>query len=235
MPFLKSGRALTILTAATLALLLIATSLVFFYVPTERTMGDVQRVFYFHVSVAWVGLAAFMVTFVAGIVYLRTGKRWWDRLGHSSVEIGLVFTVMGAASGSIWARPAWNTWWTWDPRLTTYTIMALIYVAYLMLRQGLDDPDRRARFAAIYGIVGFISVPITFFSIRIWRTIHPVVVGGGGDAAQGTFAMTSPMLQTMLVSLLAFTVVYVCLLAHRVRLEELVERVEHLKARALSA
>ena len=231
----RSARAVSILNAVTLVLLLIATSLVFFYAPTERTMGDVQRVFYFHVSVAWVGLAAFMVTFVAGIAYLRTANRFWDRLGHSSVEIGLVFTVMGAASGSIWARPAWNTWWTWDPRLTTYTIMALIYVAYLMLRQGLDDPDRRARFAAIYGIVGFISVPITFFSIRIWRTIHPVVVGGGGDAAQGTFAMTSPMLQTMLFSLLTFTVVYVCLLVNRVRLEELVERVEHLKARALSA
>ncbi len=231
----RSNRNVQILNLVTVGLLLAATAMVFFYVPTERTMGDVQRVFYFHVAAAWVGLAAFMVTFVAGIVYLRTGRRLWDQIGHASVEIGLVYTIMGAASGSIWARPAWNTWWTWDPRLTTYTIMALIYVAYLMLRQGLDDPDRRARFAAIYGIVGFISVPITFFSIRIWRTIHPVVVGGGGDAAQGTFAMTSPMLQTMLFSVFTFSVVYVCLLVNRVRLEEVVERVEQLKARALSA
>lgn len=233
---IKSDRALQILNVATAALLIVATGLVFLYAPTERTMGAVQRVFYFHVSAAWVGLAAFMVTFVVGIIYLRTGNPRWDRIGHSSVEIGLVFTIMGAASGSIWARPAWNTWWTWDPRLTTYTIMALIYVAYLMLRQGLDDPNRRARFAAIYGIVGFISVPITFFSIRIWRTIHPVVVGtGGADAAQGSFAMTDPMRTTLLFSVLTFTVVYVCLLANRVRLEELAERVEHLKARLLSA
>lgn len=233
---IKSDRALQILNVATAALLIVATGLVFLYAPTERTMGAVQRVFYFHVSAAWVGLAAFMVTFVVGIIYLRTGNPRWDRIGHSSVEIGLVFTIMGAASGSIWARPAWNTWWTWDPRLTTYTIMALIYVAYLMLRQGLDDPNRRARFAAIYGIVGFISVPITFFSIRIWRTIHPVVVGtGGADAAQGSFAMTDPMRTTLLFSVFTFTVVYVCLLANRVRLEELAERVEHLKARLLSA
>ncbi len=232
---LQSDRALRTLNVVTGLLLLAATGMVFLYAPLERTMGAVQRVFYFHVAAAWVGLAAFLVTFVVGLLYLRTGNPRWDRIGHASVEIGLVYTVMGAASGSIWARPAWNTWWTWDPRLITYTVMALIYVAYLMLRQGLEDPNRRARFAAIYGIVGFISVPITFFSIRIWRTIHPVVVGGSGDAAQGSFAMTSPMLQTMLFSVVTFTVVYICLLANRVRLEELSERVEHLKARLLSA
>lgn len=232
---LQSDRALRTLNVVTGLLLLVATGLVFLYAPLERTMGAVQRVFYFHVAAAWVGLAAFMVTFVVGILYLRSGHPRWDRIGYASVEIGLVYAVMGAASGSIWARPAWNTWWTWDPRLITYTVMALIYVAYLMLRQGIEDPNRRARFAAIYGIVGFISVPITFFSIRIWRTIHPVVVGGSGDAAQGSFAMTSPMLQTMLFSVFTFTVVYICLLANRVRLEELSERVEHLKARLLSA
>jgi heme exporter protein C len=234
-PMEKSSRRLQILNAVTIGLLIIATGLVFLYAPTERTMGQVQRVFYFHVSSAWVGLFAFFVTLVTSIVYLRTGSARWDRIGLSSVEIGLVFTVMTAASGSIWARPAWNTWWTWDPRLTTYTIMALIYVAYLMLRQGLEDPQRRARFASVYGIVGFISVPITFFSIRWWRTIHPVVVGSGGESAQGTFAMTSPMLVTLLFSVATFTVLYFCLLANRVRLEQLAERVEQLKARVWSA
>jgi heme exporter protein C len=231
----KPSRNLQILNFVTIGLLVIATGLVFLYAPTERTMGQVQRVFYFHVSAAWVGLFAFFVTLVTSIIYLRTGNSFWDRIGYASVEIGLVFTVMGAASGSIWARPAWNTWWTWDPRLTTYTIMALIYVAYLMLRQGIEDPSRRMRFAAVYGIVGFISVPITFFSIRWWRTIHPVVVGGGGEGGQGTFAMTSPMLVTLLFSVATFTVLYFCLLANRARLEALAERVEQLKAQRLSA
>ena len=132
----KASRNLQILNVLTIVLLVIATALVFFYAPRERVMGDVQRIFYFHVPSALVGFLAFLVTLVAGIAYLRTGSRGWDRVGYASVEIGLVFTVMTIVSGSIWARPAWNTWWTWDPRLTTYTILALIYVAYMMLRPG---------------------------------------------------------------------------------------------------
>ncbi|HLE29755.1 MAG TPA: cytochrome c biogenesis protein CcsA, partial [Anaerolineales bacterium] len=217
----KASRNLQILNVLTIVLLVIATALVFFYAPRERVMGDVQRIFYFHVPSAWVGFLAFLVTLVAGIAYLRTGSRGWDRVGYASVEIGLVFTVMTIVSGSIWARPAWNTWWTWDPRLTTYTILALIYVAYMMLRQGMEDPDRRARFAAVYGIVGFISVPITFFSIRWWRTIHPVVIGSSSPTAEGGFDMTSPMRLVFFFSLFTFTVLYFCFLANRLRLERL--------------
>ncbi len=231
----KATRNLQILNVVTIALMIVATALVFFYAPTERVMGQVQRIFYFHVPSAWVSMLAFFVTFVAGIVYLRRGRRWWDMVGSASVEVGLVFTIMTIMSGSIWARPAWNTWWTWDPRLTTYTIVALIYVAYLMLRQGIEDPDRRARFAAVYGIVGFISVPITFFSIRWWRTIHPVVIGSGSPSAEGGFDMTSPMRLVFFFSLFAFTVLYFCFLANRLRLERLAERVEQLKVKVLSA
>jgi heme exporter protein C len=113
--------------------------------------------------------------------------------------------------------------------------MALIYVAYLMLRQGIEDPDRRARFAAVYGIVGFISVPITYFSIRWWRTIHPVVIGSSSPTAQGTFDMTPRMLVTFLFSLFTFTVLYFCFLANRLRLARLQDRVETLKAEMLAA
>lgn len=231
---MKTSRTLQILNWATLGLMTVATGLVFLYAPLERTMGEVQRIFYFHVAAAWIGLFAFFATLVVSIIYLRTGNFKWDRIGLASVEIGLLFTIMTAASGSIWARPAWNTWWTWDPRLTTYTIMALIYVAYLMLRQGIDEPARRARFAAVYGIFGFISVPITFFAIRFWRTIHPVVVGNGGEQAQGSFAMAQPMVVVLLFCVATFTVLYFCLLANRLQLENLAERVEQLKARALS-
>ena len=174
----KPSRALQTLNLVAAILMLAAIGLVFFYAPEELVMGEVQRIFYFHVSSAWVGFLAFFVTVVAGVLYLRSGQPFWDRVGSASVEVGLLFSISAGVAGAIWARPIWNTWWTWDPRLTTYTIMALIYIAYLMLRQGIEDPDRRARFAAVYGIVGFISVPITYMSIRWWRTIHPVVIGG---------------------------------------------------------
>ena len=160
-------RALKALNWITGALFAVALYLVFFYAPREAVMGEVQRVFYFHVAAGWVGALAFLVTAVAGVIILVKGDRRWDRVALASVEIGVIFTFINIVSGAIWARPIWNTWWTWDPRLTTATIMELIYLAYLMLRQGIEDPDRRARFGAVYGIVGFISVPLTFLSIRI--------------------------------------------------------------------
>ena len=134
--------------------MLAASWLVFFYAPMEAVMGAVQKVFYFHVASGWVGMLSFLAAAVAGICYLRSEKPIWDIAAVSAVEIGLVFGLITVISGSIWARPIWNTWWTWDPRLTTVTIMLLIYAAYLMLRSGIDDPDRRGRFSAVYAIVG---------------------------------------------------------------------------------
>ena len=227
----KPSRALQTLNLVTAVLMVIATAMVFLYAPREVTMGEVQRVFYFHVPSAWVGMVAFAVTFVMGILYLRDGNPRWDRIGRSSVEIGLIFTITAGASGAIWARPAWNTWWTWDPRLVTYTIMALLYVAYIMLRQAIEDPGRQMRFAAIYAILAFVSVPITFLSIRYWRTIHPVVIGSNSATAEGGFDMTSRMLVTFLFSLFTFTVFYVALLWNRVRLARQEERVEEMKLR----
>ena len=222
-------RSLKALNAVTAGLFVIALYLVWFYAPREAVMGEVQRVFYFHVAAGWVGALAFVVAAVSGIVYLARGDRRWDRVGLASVEIGIVFTLINIVSGSIWARPIWNTWWTWDPRLVTATVMELIYIAYVMLRQGIEDPDRRARFGAVYAIVGFLSVPLTFLSIRIWRTIHPVVIGSGDPTAQGAFDMTPKMLTAFMFSLLTFTVIYATLLWHRLRLEALAERVEQRK------
>jgi heme exporter protein C len=231
----NTPRWLSVLNLVTGVLMLAALALVFLYAPRERVMGEVQRIFYFHVPSAWLSFTAFVVTAVAGGVYLVTRKRLWDQIAYSSVEVGLVLTLMTVASGSIWARPAWNTWWTWDPRLTTYTIMALIYVAYLMLRQGIEDPDRRARFASVYGIIGVVSVPITWFSIRWWRTIHPVVIGSGSPTAEGGFDMTPAMLQVFLFSNLAFTFLYAAFLANRVLLAQTAEQVEERKAQLMAA
>ena len=222
-------RLLTILDIVCVALLLIATGMVFFYAPTEAVMGLVQKVFYFHVSSAWVGMLGFIVAAIAGIAYLRSGKRSWDTVGLASVEIGMVFSFIAVVTGSIWARPIWNTWWTWDPRLTTTTIMLLIYAAYLMLRSGIEDPDRRARFGAVYAIIGFLSVPLTFFSARLFRTIHPVVIGTNQPGAEGGFDMTPKMLQAFLFSLFTFSVIFVSLLWHRVRLGKLQDKVEQIK------
>ena len=228
-------RNLKILTGVTIVLLVAALYMVFFYAPREAVMGEVQRVFYFHVAAGWVAALAFLVTVVAGALYLARRDRRWDRLAVASVEIGVVFTFINIASGSIWARPVWNTWWTWDPRLVTATIMELLYIAYLMLRQGVEDPDRRARFGAVYGIAAFLSVPITFLSIRFFRTIHPVVIGSSDPSAEGTFDMSPRMLQAFLFSLLTFTFIYATLLWHRVRLGRLADQVELRKMEMMSA
>jgi heme exporter protein C len=228
-------RGLKWLSAVTGVLFLIALGLVLFYAPEEAVMGNVQRVFYFHVAAGWVGGLAFLVTALAGIAFLVRNDPKWDRVAQASVEVGIVFTFINIVSGSIWARPIWNTWWTWDPRLVTATVMELIYLAYVMLRQGIEDPERRARFGSVYGIVGFISVPITFLSIRLLRTIHPVVIGSSDPSAQGAFDMTPAMLQTFMFSLLTFTFVYATLLWYRLRLQRLMERVEQMKMKVFAS
>lgn len=222
-------RLLTVLDVVTIFMLAIATWMVFFYAPMEAVMGNVQRVFYFHVAAGWVGMLGFLVAAGAGVAYLRTARRKWDLVGLAAVEIGMVFAFVNVVTGAIWARPIWNTWWTWDPRLTTATIMLLIYAAYLMLRQGIDDPDRRARFGAVYAIVGFLSVPLTFFSARLFRTIHPVVIGSNQPGAEGAFDMTPLMLQTFLFSLLTFTIIFADLMWRRLRLGRLADEVEQKK------
>ncbi|MBU1660033.1 MAG: cytochrome c biogenesis protein CcsA, partial [Chloroflexi bacterium] len=211
-------RALSILDTLTAILFVIAVMMVFFYAPVERVMGLVQKVFYFHVAAAWVGMLGFLVAAVVGVLYLVKGDPKYDLTGLAAIEISLVFFFVAIIMGSIWARPIWNTWWTWDPRLTTATIVELIYAAYLMLRQGVEDPDRRARFGAVYAILGFVSVPLTFISIRLLRTIHPVVVGGGDPNAEGSFGMTGPMQQAFFFSLCTFSVLFVDLLWHRIRM-----------------
>jgi len=226
---MKKPTALKILDIVALITLLGATAMVFFYAPIEKVMGAVQKVFYFHVAAGWVGMLSFLFAAIAGILYLVKKTKIWDLVGVAAVEIGIVFIFINIVTGSIWARPIWNTWWTWDPRLTTATIMELVYIAYLMLRQGIDDPERRARFGAVYAIIGFLSVPLTFFSIRIFRTIHPVVIAGSDPSAVGTFDMTPTMFQTMMVSIVVFSILFIDLVWHRIRLGKLANQVDELK------
>jgi heme exporter protein C len=225
-------KALIGLDILSVVMILVAAGLVFFYAPVEVMMGAVQKVFYFHVATAWVGMLGFLVAAVAGVFYLRSNQERWDIIGHSAVEISLVFFLVAIIMGSIWARPIWNTWWTWDPRLTTAAIVELIYAAYLLLRSGVDDPERRARFSAIYAVFGFISVPLTFISIRLLRTIHPVVIGSAEAASQGGFNMDAPMRTAFFFSLAAFSVFFADLLWHRIRLGNLQREVKVLQVQS---
>ncbi|MCJ7700159.1 MAG: cytochrome c biogenesis protein CcsA [Anaerolineales bacterium] len=227
-------RLLSILDPLTAIRFAIAVGMVFFYAPTEAVMGDVQKVFYFHVATAWVGMLGFMAAMVVGILYLRTQDVKWDIAGLAAIEISLVFFFIAIIMGSIWARPIWNTWWTWDPRLTTATIVELIYAAYLMLRQGIDDPDRRARFGAVYAILGSISIPLTFLSIRLLRTIHPIVIGDSDPGAEGGFDMTPKMQLTFFFSLFTFSLVFINLYWHRIRQGFLAAKVEQLRLKVFS-
>lgn len=227
-------RLLTILDIISALMVLTAAGFVFFYAPVELTMGLVQKIFYFHVATAWVGMLGFIVAAVAGIFYLVKGKEIWDITGFASVEISLVFFLIAIVLGSIWARPAWNTWWTWEPRLTTAAIVEIIFAAYLLLRKGVDDPEKRARFSAIYAIFGSLSVPITWIAIRVLRTIHPVVIGTAEAASQGGFSMDSAMKLTFFFSLGAFSVFFADLLWHRIRLGRLQAKVEAMRIETFS-
>ncbi len=225
----KKIRGTDVLLWLTAAAMIAALYLVFLFAPTEAKMGDVQRIFYFHVSSSWVGFFAFFVTFVAGIGYLRTRKRRWDILGVSSAEIGIVFTGMAVITGSIWAKPTWNAWWPWEqePRLILVTVLLLVYFAYHMLRAFLREAEQKARFTAVYGIVAFAGVPITFLSIRWWQSVHPVAFASQGGG------LAPAMLWTFLFCLATFTALYFVLLIQRFRLSAMADQVEELKRRAL--
>jgi heme exporter protein C len=222
-------KALSFLTILSAILFLGSLGMVFLYAPLEAVMNYVQKIFYFHISNAWVGMLGFIVAAVAGVVYLVKKDLKWDIVELAAVEISLVFFLIAIVTGSIWAKPSWGTFWTWDARLTTAAILEMIYLAYLLLRQGIEDPERRARFSAVYTLIGAVSVPVTFLSIRIWQTIHPAVIGVGSSGAQGGFGMTQPMLITMFFCLATFSVIFVTLLWYRVRLGLLAEQVDQLK------
>lgn len=221
---------LKILDYLSIIVLVIATYLALVFAPTEQVMGQVQRVFYFHIGTAWVGLLGFVFAAGLGITYLVTKNMKWDIVEVAAVEISVVFFFITIVLGSVWARPIWETWWTWDPRLTTAAVTELIYVAYFMLRAGIDDPDRRARFGAVYALLGGLSAPITFMAIRLFRSIHPVIIGSGQAE---TLPLTADMKVAFFFALFAFTVIFTDLFWNRIRLGQLEAKVEQLKLKIM--
>ncbi len=216
--------------------------MIFFFSPTEQTMGHVYRILYFHVGVAWVAAITMLVALLAGIMYLRSKNPRWDTVSLASIEVGLAFVTMTIVSGSVWARPAWNTWWIWEPRLTSITVMWLVYAAYFMLRGAVEDDEKKRRFAAVYAILAFITVIVTYASIRFLRSIHPVVVGGVTEAAAGLAkgesqfdaGVTWKMGVTMAAATVTFTLVYLSWLFNRIRLQTMLDQAALLKTRLLA-
>ena len=165
---------------------------IFMVAPTDAVLGNVQRIFYFHVPIAIMSFLAFFLVFIASLMYLFKRSLKWDSFAYASAEVGVVFVTLALITGIIWARPVWNTWWTWEPRLTTTMILWLIYVAYLMVRSYAPNQSKGAVYAAVVGIVGFVDVPIVYYSVVWWRSIHPSPVVGPfaqSDALDGTMAL----------------------------------------------
>lgn len=207
---------------ATVALM-VQLYLSFFYAPTEKYMGHIQRIMYFHVPSAFV---AFFLVFVGGILYLYTKNKHWDYLAVSAAEVGVIFTTIVLITGSMWARPVWNAWWVWeDPRLVTSLILWFIYVAYLLIRSSVKGDERVRRFAAIFGIIGFLDVPLVYFSVLWWRTIHPKVIDDQG------IHMPVEMAQPLFYSIIAFQVFFIALLIYRFLLEVQKGKVQELKSK----
>ncbi len=234
-------RALQGLTVVALLLMLAAFAMALFYAGTDATQGNVQRIFYMHVGAFSAAATALFITVVSGVLYLLTRAMAWDRLALAGVEIGLTLATVTLITGAIWARPTWNTWWTRDPRLDSMIVMWAIYAAYLTLRSTIAAPERRARFAAVYGIVAFVSVIYTTIVIRIRPdTLHPVVIAPQissyrteNTLAKGIFSLNtdSRIGVTLGVSSIAWMVLAFTLLWYRVRIETQAEQVRALKLR----
>ena len=203
-------RVLGVVTVVTLAAGLVAG---LGLAPREVTQGNVQRIMYLHVPSVWVAYVAFAVVFVASIAYLAKRADAADRLAHASAEVGVVFTGVTIATGSIWGKPTWGTWWTWDARLTWVSILFVMYLGYLLLRGMIDDRERGARYAAVLGIVAAFNIPLVHFSVIWWRTLHqpPSLMTPGP-------AMPRVIITALLVNFVAFSLLYVYFVAKRVHL-----------------
>ncbi len=209
---------LNIATAIAMAALMWA-SLVYAK-PALNLAGDeqfAQRIFYVHMGCNIGALVAFLMSIVGSVVYLITRDLDWDRVTQASIEVGIVIGMGTITTGAIWAKPTWNTYWTWDPRLTASTITVLIYIAYILFRNGIDNRRTRALFGSIYALFAFLSIPLTYYSARWFRSIHPVVFDGENADAQGGFSIGPSMTQTLLIATIAFCLLFSALMIMRWR------------------
>jgi heme exporter protein C len=218
----RPGR-LAILTLVALAVFVVAA---FLYAPEDELQGAMQRIFYIHVPSAWICFLAFGVVFASSIAYLSTRNEKADAIAAASAEIGTLFTTVVLATGMMWGHAIWGVYWTWEPRLTSFLILWLLYLAYLAVRAYVPDPSRKARYSAVLGIVAFLDVPIVYLSVNWWRTLHPqqVIITSGGPQ------MPLQMILALLVGLATFTLVYVYLMRLRLQVGRLTSRLEEIES-----
>lgn len=215
------------LFAAAGAFLVTGLLLAFFYAPVDASsMGFSQKIFYYHAPIAETALVAFGIAFVAAILYLRAPDPKWDRLGYVSVRLGLLFSLLVMATGMVWGKAAWDAWWAWEPRLTTFLIVCFLYAAYFVLRQVVEEESRRATFAAVFAIVAFIDVPITFFATRYMpEGLHPVVITAGDAGMEGS------MFLSFMISMVGMTLLLAALVRSEAAAERLKDEIDDLKTR----
>jgi len=204
--------------------MLISIWMIFIYAPTDAVQGNAQRIFYFHVPMAWIGMLAFVVLTVAGIGYLWKKDERWDWLARASAEVGVVFLTLAIILGSIWGKTIWGTWWTWDPKLTTTLILWFMYIGYLMLLSYMGRTPTAARSAAVLAIIGVVDVPIIYEAVNWWRTLHPPAeIGVAG-------ALPPSVVLTLMVSLTSFTLLYCFLMVHLYQLQKMQTLAQRLRA-----
>jgi heme exporter protein C len=193
----------------------------FGYAPREAVQGNVQRIMYLHVPSVLTAYLAFGLVLVGSIGYLATRRPGWDRLAAGAGEIGVLFTGLTIVSGSIWGKPTWGTWWTWDARLTSTAVLFCVYVGYLLLRSLIEDPDARSRYAAVVGILGAVNIPIVHFSVKWWRALHQpsTILGPERSPIDPAIGLA------LFVNWVAFTLLFAYFLARRMEIARLEEQI----------
>ncbi len=220
-----------LLLLASAALMALTLYMVFFWVPTDLNLGVSQRIFYFHVPLAMIGIAALLPVAIGSVMYLNRRQQCWDWFAYSCAEAGIVFATLGLVTGSIWAKPVWGQWWTWDPKLTLTAIIWFIYVAYMMVRAYSPPGSQQARYASVVAIIGVIASTLNYLATSLWRTAHPET--NIGPLAQEADAIASSEINlTLMVALVTFVVLFAAVVAQRYSMKASEEFVDEMYRRA---
>jgi len=218
----RSSPVVAWLGAIALILMLVGSAIGLFIVPADAEQGEVQRLMYVHVPAAWTAFVAFFLVFIGSVLYLVQRDLKADRFAAACAEVGVIFIALTLATGMLWGKPTWGVWWTWDPRLTTTALLLAVFVGYLAIRGFADDPDTRARWSAVVGILGFIQVPIVYLSVVWWRTLH--------QPPSSPRSVSSEILMTWMLNFLAFLLLFSYLAARRARLARIEAELEERQA-----
>jgi heme exporter protein C len=209
---------------ASIILTFISIYLAVIYTPTHETMGDVQRIFYFHVASAWISYLAFSVTFVASMLFLKTKELKWDTIAYGSAEVGIIFCTLAITTGPLWGKAVWGTFWRWeDLKLFLTLVLWLVFVAYLALRANANSKISKANLSAVFSIIGFICIPLSFAANRIWQQFHPTVIATSEGSLQPSMTFA------LIVAVFAFTFLYIYFLFAKVEIERMRESIEEIK------